>query len=330
MQERILVTGGLGFIGSHFVELALSKGYFVINVDKMTYAIREDLDFEKHKNYRFVKRDICDLRRLPDNIKYIVNFAAESHVDNSIRDNSAFFHSNVRGVYNLLELVRKTPKEKRPVFVQISTDEVYGDILNGSFEETDRLAPSNPYSATKAAADQLVLGWTRTHGLRTRICRSSNNYGFGQRAEKLIPKTMKLAIKNQKVGVHGDGTYTREWTFVGDNCHGIMCVMEKGLDGEIYNISAGEELSNLNVVKTILKVYDRPADLYEFVKDRPGQDVRYSVDSSKIRTLGWKPQMTLEKYLPICKELNEYRRKNMPPGRKEKLLNMLGVYSKRT
>lgn len=320
-----MVTGGLGFIGSHFVEMALNNGYFVYNVDKMTYAVRQDVPFSNHPNYRLIKKDICDLQTLPEDIKCIVNFAAESHVDNSIKDNSPFFESNVRGVYNLLELVRKTPAEKRPVFIQISTDEVYGDILNGSFKETDRLMPSNPYSATKAAADQLVIGWGRTHSIRYRIARSSNNYGFAQRAEKLIPKTMKLAFKDQKVGLHGNGSYRREWTYVEDNCHAIMLIMEKGRDSEIYNISSGKELTNLEVVKKVLNTMKKPENFYEFTPDRPGQDVRYSVDSSKIRDLGWQPTMTLDEYLPICRYRNEERTTKMPPGRKRILLRMIGL-----
>ena len=327
-MKKILVTGGLGFIGSHFVKLLLDRGYYVINIDKMTYAIRKDLNFEKNKNYRFIKSDIANITNLPLNIDYLVNFAAESHVDNSINDSLAFFRSNVEGVYNLLELIRKTDGDKKHVFVHISTDEVYGDILEGSFKETDKLSPSNPYSSTKAAADQLVSGWSRTYGIRARICRSSNNYGYGQYAEKLIPKTMKLAIKGLKVGVHGNGIYKREWTWVEDNCNAILLVMEKGEDGEIYNISAGEELTNIEVVKKVLKVMGQPENFFEFIKDRPGQDIRYSINTDKIKKLGWMPTMTLEKYLPICKKLNDIRRKNLSPGIKDKLRNLFGFTRK--
>lgn len=321
--KKILVTGGLGFIGSHFVKLLLDRGYFVVNIDKMTYAIRKDLDFEKNKNYRFIKADIANITNLPTGIDYVVNFAAESHVDNSIANSLAFFRSNVEGVYNLLELIRKIDNDKRPIFVHISTDEVYGDILEGVFKETDRLSPSNPYSATKAAADQLVSGWARTYGVKARICRSSNNYGYGQYAEKLIPKTMKLAFKGLKMGVHGNGMYKREWTWVEDNCHAILLVMERGKDGEIYNISAREELTNIEVVKKVLKVMGRPENFFELIKDRPGQDIRYSINTDKIKRLGWAPTMTLEKYLPICKELNEIRRKNLPTGIKDKIRKYL-------
>lgn len=324
-EKKVLVTGGLGFIGSCFVEMLLKKGYHVTNVDKMTYAIREDTDFDKYPNYQFIKKDICDLKTLPDGIRWIVNFAAESHVENSINDTAPFFRSNVEGVYNLLELIHRLPRENQPVFVQISTDEVYGDILSGAFKETDLLKPSSPYSATKAAADQLVMGWGRTYGLKYRITRCSNNYGYGQRAEKLIPKIMKLAIKGIKMPVHGDGSYRREWTYTEDNCTAVLLVMEKGADGEIYNVSTGEELTNLEVVKKVLGVMGKPADFFEFVPDRPGQDIRYSVSTDKIRDLGWKPQMTLDRYLPICRKLNEERSRSLPPGRKERLARMVGL-----
>jgi len=320
-----MVTGGLGFIGSCFTKMMLESGCFVVNVDKMTYAIVEDTNFERYPNYEFIKKDICDLRSLPDGISYIINFAAESHVDNSIESGAVFFRSNVNGVRNLLELTKQIPEENRPVFIQISTDEVYGDITNGSFKETDRLIPSSPYSATKAAADQLVMGWGRTYNIKWRICRSSNNYGYGQRAEKLIPKAMKQALKDKKIPIHGDGSYRREWTYTEDNCEAIRLVMEKGKDGEIYNISSGEELTNLEVVKKVLKAVKKKEDLIEFVPNRPGQDVRYSVNTEKIRQLGWMPKTTLGQYLPICLKLNEVRTNNMPLGKKRMVLRFLGL-----
>ena len=325
VNKKILVTGGLGFIGSCFTEMALKRGYFVINVDKMTYAIREDANFERYPNYNFIKKDICDLKALPEGISFIINFAAESHVDNSIENSRDFFKSNVYGVYNLLELVRQVPKEKRPVFIQISTDEVYGDILRGSFKETDRLRPSSPYSATKAAADQLVMGWGRTYGLKWRICRSSNNYGYGQKEEKLIPKAMKNALKNKKIPVHGDGSYMRNWVYTDDNCEAIFLVMEKGKDKEIYNISSDEELTNLEVVKKVLDAVGKKENLIEYVQNRLGQDLRYSIDSSKMRGLGWTPKMTLSNYLPVCLKLNEIRTSNLPLSKRKKILKFLAL-----
>lgn len=320
-KKRILVTGGLGFIGSHFVQMALDRGYHVINVDKKTYAARTDLNFDKNPNYEFIYKDICDLKELPNNIEYLINFAAESHVDNSLKDTSSFFKSNVGGVYNLLELVRKTKPEECPIFIQISTDEVYGDILEGQATEESRLRPSSPYSATKAAADQLVFGWGRSYGIKYKICRSCNNYGYGQQAEKLIPRTIKSTSKNQKMPMHGNGSYKREWIFVDDNCEGIFIVMEKGKDNEIYNISTNEEYTNLEIVKMILKEMGKPEDFFEYVPNRPGQDLRYSVDSSKTHALRWIPKMTLEQYLPIYHQTCKVEWKKEPAGLKNKILS---------
>lgn len=322
-NKKIMVTGGLGFIGSHFIDLALKCGYSVINIDKMTYATRKDLDFNSRENYEFVKKDICKLKKLPSGISHIVNFAAESHVDNSIKSNEAFIRSNTEGVYNLLELIRREPAETRPVLIQISTDEVYGDIESGSFDEKAILSPSSPYSASKAAADMLIKAWIRTYGIKARTCRPSNNYGYGQNAEKLIPRAMKLGQKGLKTPVHGDGSYKREWLFVGDCCEAIKLVMEKGEDGEIYNISANEELSNIEVVKMVLEMLGKDENLFEFVPNRPGQDIRYSVNSDKIKSLGWKPKMSLKEYLPICEKLNEERRRKQKPGKKERILKFL-------
>lgn len=310
-KRRVMVTGGLGFIGSYFVKLLLEKGYAVINVDKKTYAARKDVDFDSRPDYELIEKDICDLVSLPPNLDYIVNFAAESHVDNSILANQHFFHSNVQGVYNLLELVRAKEPSERPIFIQISTDEVYGDISQGSFTETDPLKPSSPYSSTKAAAEQLVFGWSKTYNLKTRICRSCNNYGFGQYAEKLIPRTIKYTYKNKKMIVHGDGSYKREWIQAEDNCEAILCVMERGQDGEIYNISTGEEYSNLEIVKIILKTMNVPEDHFTFVENRPGQDVRYSVTSEKIKQLGWAPKHTFVQYLPVYLELCDKKIENI-------------------
>ena len=310
-NKRIMVTGGLGFIGSNFITLALSKGYYVINVDKKTYAARTDLTFDNNSNYEFIHDDISKIKHLPVNIDFIVNFAAESHVDNSLASNKAFFDSNVGGVYNILELLRKEDSITRPTLIHISTDEVYGDRLEGFSVETDMLKPSNPYSATKAAADQLVFGWGRTHSIPYRICRSSNNYGYGQYAEKLIPRTIKYAYKGAKMEVHGDGSYQREWTHVEDNCAGIMLVMERGSNSEIYNISSGEVRSNLEVVKSILKAMHKPDNFFTFVKNRQGQDLRYAVNPAKVKALGWAPKNTLASSLPRYLELCEAGREQI-------------------
>lgn len=298
MKKRILVTGGLGFIGSHFVQMALERGYHVINVDKQTYAARKDLNFDDQERYEYINADIVTLDHLPPNIDYIVNFAAESHVDNSILANQLFFESNTRGVYNILELIRAKDPSDRPVLLHISTDEVYGDIFEGSRAEGDTLKPSNPYSATKSAAEQLIFGWGRTYGIPYKIARSSNNYGIGQYPEKLIPKTIEYALEGKKMTIHGDGSYSREWTCVTDNCEGLFVVLEHGELGEVYNISSGEMLTNLEVVTAILKELGMPEDFYEFVENRVGQDIRYSVDPSKVKALGWESKQSLQAYLP--------------------------------
>lgn len=298
-MKKIMVTGGMGFIGSYFVTLALERGYQVVNVDKKTYAAQSDLPFENHPAYEFIEADIAALPHLPVNLDTVVNFAAESHVDNSILANEDFFHSNVRGVYNLLELLRAKDPTDRPLFVQISTDEVYGTTHKGSFSETDRLTPSNPYSASKAAADQLVLGWKHTYGIPVIICRSCNNYGFGQYPEKLLAKTIEFLIKGKKMTIHGDGSYRREWIYAADNCEGILTVIEKGSVGEIYNISSNEEHSVLEAARMTVQAMGRkPDDWFAFIPNRPGQDIRYAVNCDKVRALGWKPKMTLQNYLP--------------------------------
>ena len=321
--KKIMVTGGLGFIGSNFVEMALERGYSVVNVDKMTYAARTDLEFNTNPNYQFIYADIAELRELPKDISCIINFAAESHVDNSIAANEIFFKSNVKGVHNILELLRLTPTAERPLLVHISTDEVYGDRAEGTFTEEDRLTPSSPYSATKAAADQLVFAWSRTYGIRARLCRGSNNYGFGQQAEKLIPKTIKLTTKGQKMTVHGNGTYVREWIYVKDYCEGVFTVMNKGKDDEIYNISSGEYHTNLDVVKMILRHMGKPEDFYEFVNNRSGQDVRYSISAEKLRALGWKTQMTLDAYIPEYLRLCKVGQAKIPQGMKSRIKRTL-------
>ena len=298
-MKKLMVTGGLGFIGSYFVELALKRGYYVINVDKRTYAAREDVDFSKYPHYELIEEDICAIKHLPVGIDFIVNFAAESHVDNSILANHDFFHSNIHGVYNLLELMRAKDETDCPVLLHISTDEVYGTAHEGSYTEKDKLTPSNPYSATKAAAEQLIFGWRHTYGLPAIICRSCNNYGFGQYPEKLLAKTIEYLLNGKKMTIHGDGTYRREWIYAEDNCEGILAVLEKGKLGEVYNISSNEEYSVLEAVKMIVAAMGKTeAEALVHIQNRPGQDLRYSVDCSKVRALGWKPKTSLREYIP--------------------------------
>lgn len=297
-MKKIMVTGGLGFIGSYFVELALEAGHEVINVDRKTYAARNDLGFDDLPNYEWREEDIRLMTHLPVGLDFIVNFAAESHVDNSILANEDFFHSNVRGVYNILELIRAKDETDRPVLLHVSTDEVYGSIHDGSFTEDDRLNPSNPYSATKAAAEQLVLGWMHTYDLPVMVCRTCNNYGFGQYPEKLLAKSIEFLLKGKKMTVHGDGSYRREWLYAKDHCRALMLLMENGELGEVYNISSNEEHSVLEAVQLVLDELGLDESWIERIPNRLGQDRRYSVDCSKMQALGWKPGTTLSEYLP--------------------------------
>ncbi len=293
MSKRIVVTGGRGFIGSHFVEEGLRRGHKIIDIDKMTYAANLTLPWDKHDKYTLITEDIKDLQHLPY-CDVIVNFAAESHVDNSIKSSKVFLESNVMGVHNLLELVRGKPEYERPLFFQISTDEVYGDILSGSYTEEDVLCPSNPYSATKASAEMLVKSYHRTYGLNYIITRTANNYGERQYSEKLIPKCISRLEADKKIPIHGDGSYVRDWTYVKDNISALLFLVEKEYKNEIFNIAAENFMTNLEVAKQIMKWIGKMNEnkYLEFVENRWGQDVRYAVSSQKIRKLGWAPKYT--------------------------------------
>jgi dTDP-glucose 4,6-dehydratase len=299
MSKKIVyVTGCLGFIGSHVTEECLKKGWYVIGVDKCTYASNEnwvcDWYARYSSNFNFIKSDINDLTRLYD-CDYIINTAAETHVDNSIEDSDNFIHSNIDGVHNLLKLINKK-KYKKPIFLHFSTDEVYGDIEIGSHVETDLLKPSNPYSATKAAADMLVLAWGRTYNLPYIIVRPTNNYGIGQYVEKLIPKTCKHLHVGRKIDLHNQGTPVRTWLHAYDTAQAIIAIIEAGVQNEIYNISGNYETQNINVVKKILKIVKGTDDTADYIEDmvRQGQDVRYSINDEKLKALGWKPMANFD------------------------------------
>jgi len=310
---RILVTGGLGFIGTNFIRYMLSRDREVeiTNIDKVGVGSNlENLeDLNGQANYRFIRGDISDLRLMAEAIKdvdAIVNFAAETHVDRSIREPRPFIQSNVLGVFTILEAMRKYNRDA--CLVHISTDEVYGEIRRGSFKESDRLNPSNPYSASKASADMLCLAYHRTYNLNVKITRCTNNFGPYQFPEKLIPKTIIRAIRNLKVPVYGTGRNVRDWIYVLDHCEAIRLVLENGGSGEIYNISSGNELENIEVVRMILRHLGKDEDLIFFVEDRPGHDLRYSLDSSKIRSeLGWRP---LHDFPSALKETVEWYLRN--------------------
>ncbi|HTY91599.1 MAG TPA: dTDP-glucose 4,6-dehydratase [Methanocella sp.] len=294
----LMVTGAAGFIGANFVHYVLKKypGLDVLVYDKLTYAGNLDNLKNVRDQIRFVRGDICDADTVGKTIeKYgvdeIINFAAETHVDRSIDSASDFLESNVKGVYTILEAARKYDIRR---LLQISTDEVYGSIQDGSFYETSNINPSNPYSAAKAAGDLLARSYYNTYKLPVLITRSSNNFGPYQFPEKLIPLMILKAMKNEPLPVYGTGMNVRDWIYVEDNCAGIDTVFRKGKLGEVYNIGGGNEKPNFEVVKLILRQLKKPESLITFVKDRPGHDLRYSLNSDKTRALGWKPAHTFE------------------------------------
>ena len=294
---KLLITGGCGFIGSHFLRKILTETNFdVVNLDKLTYAgkLENTADFAENPRYRFVEGSICN-KKIVDGLisesDTVVNFAAESHVDNSIDNPQVFVETNVLGTQTLLDSARKHSLEK---FLQISTDEVYGDLPLDStekFREHDELKPSSPYSASKASADMLCLAAWRTFGQPITISRCSNNFGTHQLAEKLMPLVISRALGNEKIPVYGDGKNVRDWIHVNDHCSAILKILEKGKTGEIYNVGADNEVANIDLVKLLLKILEKNEKLIEFVKDRPGHDRRYAIDSNKIQSeLGWQPE----------------------------------------
>ncbi len=306
---KLIVTGGYGFIGSNFILYWLKKHRKdeIINVDKLTYAADPDnlKDLSQNAKYTFINGDIADkefVERTFKDADAIINFAAESHVDNSIKNSSLFISSNIVGVHNILETVRKTGIR----FHQISTDEVYGSLsLNSKekFNENSKYNPRNPYSATKAAADFLVRAYYNTYKLPVTISNCSNNYGINQHPEKLIPKTILNAYLDESIPVYGNGKQIRDWIFVEDHCSAIELIIQKGVYGETYLIGENGEKRNIDVIRTILKTMKKPDSLIKFVEDRPGHDVRYAIDSRKIqKELKWKPKFSFEKGIKITIE----------------------------
>ena len=290
---RILVTGGLGFIGSNFVRYMIDKADKVYVVDAM--KLGSNLDNLRDLDYEFILGDICDyelMAKLVKKVDVIVNFAAETHVDRSISDPFNFIQSNVMGTCIILRAIRENNQDIK--LIHISTDEVYGDIKEGSFKEDDRLWPSSPYAASKASSDMFVLAYVRTYKIDALITRCTNNYGAYQFPEKLIPKAIIRSLMDMKVPLYGSGKNVRDWIYVEDHCRAIELLIDKGKRGGIYNISSGEEKTNIEVVKKILEIMKKNEDLIEFVEDRPGHDIRYSLDSEKIRGLGWEPKYNFE------------------------------------
>tara|TARA_Y100000996_G_scaffold213798_1_gene167896 strand:+ start:2402 stop:3394 length:993 start_codon:yes stop_codon:yes gene_type:complete len=298
---KILVTGGLGFIGSNFI-LYILKNYDnheIVNVDAEVHGSNHEnlKDIKNLERYTFVKGNIINkklMRELISKCDCVVNFAAETHVDRSIFDAEPFLVSNVRGVYTILEIIREQKKR----MIHISTDEVFGTISTGTATETSRFNPSSPYSATKASAELLINAYFITYGCDVVITRCTNNYGPRQFAEKLVPKTIALSEENKKIPIYGTGKSIRDWIYVEDHCEAINLVLEKGKSGQSYNISANNEIENLEIVKEILRLLGKSENNLEFVEGRPGEDARYSLDSSKIRNeLGWEQKTSFEKGL---------------------------------
>ena len=323
-MKKIIVTGGLGFIGSNLIDLLISKNYFVINIDKVTYSSNfyNTLEHKNSKNYKFLKCDIKDKKLKNILFKYkpaaIFNLAAETHVDRSIDNPESFIQSNIVGVFNLLECFKEYSKKHKSKLIHISTDEVYGDILSGRSSESYPYQPSSPYAASKAASDHLVSSYVRTYKIPAMVTNCSNNYGPKQHPEKLIPKLIYNILNNKPLPIYGKGTNSREWIYVKDHCDALLKVFTKGKIGEFYNIGSNKNLNNLqvskvliNTSKSIIKIGKKVKII--FVKDRPGHDIRYALNSNKIKLkLGWKPKTNFRQGIKLtfdwyCKNKKYYK-----------------------
>lgn len=295
MNKVVYVTGCLGFIGYHVTKKCLDAGYYVLGIDKKTYASNLNLlpALLDYPRFKFLETDINDIERIHD-CDYFINTAAETHVDNSIVSSDVFLRSNINGVHKILELIKALPKARRPILLHFSTDEVYGDIVEGFHAESDLLKPSNPYSATKAAADMLVLAWARTYDVPYVILRPTNNYGIGQYVEKFIPKAIKNLSLNRPIIMHDQGNPRRTWLHVSDTANAVLTIIRTGVCNDIFNISGNYEERNIVIAKKIVdKFYNVDEHGYDsfmdFSEQRQGQDVRYAIDDSKLKALGWNP-----------------------------------------
>ena len=313
-MKLVVITGCLGLIGSYVTRRCLERGWRVYGIDKMTYAANTDFlnNFSVCPNFTFIKEDIATLKYLPD-CDYVINIAAESHVGNSIIDSSDFITSNITGVKNLLDLIRQKPTNVTdpPIFFHFSTDEVYGDIERGFHVETDILKPSNPYSASKAAADMLIFAWARTYNLRYLILRPTNNYGIGQYPEKLIPLAIKLARRGKKIRLHDEGSPIRNWLHSDDTARAVITLIESGVTNDIYNVAGGFEQKNVDTVSKVLECYFGETRDWSAYLDlshvREGQDIRYALNDDKLRSLGWEPK---KKFDQEIEEIVEYYKQN--------------------
>ena len=311
MQKNIIVTGGLGFIGSNLIELLLKKKFKVINLDKVSYSSNfyNIKEFKNQKNYKFIKCDINNSTKINNILNKfkpvgIFNLAAETHVDRSIDNPKKFIESNILGVFNLLECFKNfSKKNKKTKLIHISTDEVYGDILKNRSKENDPYKPSSPYAATKASSDHLVYSYIRTYKINAIVTNCSNNYGPRQHPEKLIPKIIYNCLNNKNIPLYGKGKNSREWIYVTDHCNALIKVFKSGKIGEFYNIGSHINLNNLKIAKLLIKIAKQKIKIgknakIKFVKDRPGHDFRYALNSNKINTkLGWESSTGLKKGL---------------------------------
>ena len=296
----LLITGGAGFIGSNFIRMLLNSGsdYDIVNLDALTYAgnLNNLKDFEKSPHYTFIHGDICNRELIntiltQNKIDTIIHFAAESHVDRSVADSSAFIRTNILGTHTLLECARRQGISR---FIHISTDEVYGSTVKGSFTESDILSPSSPYSASKAGSDLLACSYYTTYNLPVIVTRCTNNFGPYQYPEKLIPLFITNLLSGKKVPLYGSGMNIRDWIHVNDHCRAIRFILKKGIPGEIYNIGSGNERTNIEITEKILELLKKDSSKIEYVTDRPGHDLRYSLDFSKILSLGWRPEYSFD------------------------------------
>jgi len=310
-MKKIIVTGGLGFIGSNLIDLLIKKKYFVINVDKISYSSNfyNTKEFKNLKNYKFIKCDIKSMKFKKILFKYkplcIFNLAAETHVDRSIDNPENFIQSNIVGVYNLLECFKEFSLKRKCKLIHISTDEVYGDILTGRSSEKYPYNPSSPYAASKAASDHLVSSYVRTYNLQAIVTNCSNNYGPKQHPEKLIPKLIYNIINNKPLPIYGNGKNSREWIYVKDHCEALIDVYKKGKIGNFYNIGSNKNLNNLQLVREVINISKKFINIgknvnIKFVKDRPGHDIRYALNSNKIiKKLNWKPKTSFKKGIKL-------------------------------
>ena len=340
MKKKIIVTGGLGFIGSNLIELLISRNYFVINIDKVTYSSNfyNTKEFKNSKNYKFIKCDIGSKNIRKILFKYkpicIFNLAAETHVDRSIDDPSSFITSNIVGVYNLLECFKDYSNKNKSKFIHISTDEVYGDVLTGRTKETYPYNPSSPYAASKASSDHLVSSYVRTYKLPAIITNCSNNYGPKQHPEKLIPKLIYNILTNRPLPIYGTGKNSREWIYVKDHCEALIKIFNKGKIGNFYNIGSNKNLINLEICKNLIQISKTKIKLgnnvkIKFVKDRPGHDIRYALNSSKLmRELKWKPKTKFNNGLKETVNWYMNNLKYYSSLKKSDILNRIGLEKK--